>query len=777
MGALTVPEIDPEWDVLRAAIAYAACGWYVLPVDPHTKRPAKFLRKRWQEQTSRDSDEIAAWFAGTDYLLGLHVGRSGAVVIDLDNYDADDFPIDAKMALDDAPFQSTRDNDPRRGHYVFALPAGRTLGNSRGGLGKGFGEVRGTNGIIVVQPSTHVKEHGRYEWQRTGEVPVLPDEIDSLLPEGQASDSAATDADIKDFLAKHTTEERPTMLKAVLERFAREMTEGARHEALLKHAIWGMREAAAGFYSAQRVWDGLWADFEPALQGERDRFPGSEFRGVMAWAVSQANATDPDVRRAEVEKRLAEAEPFEPEPVGAAVDATASVGIEGANDEADGPDGWARPRPVADYFDPKDGIDVALLADDVLDMGPLAYGRDSTFWHYKDGVWRRDPDVVEGRVVRLLKGRYRHAHVSNAEDVVKHRVGRITCEPTTPYINFTDCMLEWQTDECKPHAQHYGSTVQLPVHYQRDAECPEFEKFLASILPPDYVQLVWEMIGYLMMSGNPQQVAFLLWGPGSNGKGTLMRVIHALLGLENISALTLDALGERFAPMGLFGKLANLAGDIDSTYQETTAGFKRLTGEDPFRGEVKYVAEPFYFVNWAVPVFSINKVFSSSDTTYGYLRRWKVIEFNRKIMPEEVIPGLSNILLGELPGIAAKGMRVLREMMSRNGGKGGFHTAPEIQKGKERFEENVDQVRLFLDQCCMPAPGTRTERSTIYKAYTLWAQSQGLGRLKSTEVAQRLDGIGYPDRKIKGNRYNIGLVVMEHRVQGAIEEEVEDYFD
>lgn len=770
MASLSIPEIEPEWDILRAAMAYAAAGWYVLPLEPDTKRPAKFLRKNWQSKTSRDPHEIASWFAGTDYLLGLHVGRSGAVVIDLDDWDAPDFPLDAKMWLDTAPFQSTRDNDQHRGHYVFTVPEGRTLGNSRGGLGKGFGEVRGTNGIIVVQPSKHVEEHGRYEWQRAGAVPVLPKDISDLLPEGQAAGEAATDGDIKDFLAKHTAATKPTLLKPILEAFARELQEGGRHEALVRAAIWGMRDAAAGYFPAQQVWDGLWADFEPALAGESNRFPRSEFRGAMAWAVAQANATDPDVRRNEVEKRLAEAEPLPP------VAVTSPVGTAGTDDEVDGPDDWAPPRPVNDYFDPKDGIDISLVADDVLAMGQLAWGRDSSFWTYRDGVWRREPHAVEARVVRLLAGRFRGNHATNAETVVRHRIGEITCEPVEAYINFKNCIVDWRTGEQHIHAPHYGSTVQLPIAWEPDAECPEFDAFLDSILSPDYKQLAWEMIGYLMMSGNPLQVAFLLLGSGSNGKGTLMRVIQALLGEQNTSSLTLDSLSERFAPMGLFGKIANLAGDIDATFQESTAAFKRLTGEDVFRGEVKFKAEPFYFVNWAVPVFSANKIFGSSDTSWGYLRRWKVIEFNRTITDEEIIPGYSNMLLAELPGIAVKAVRVLQEVMARSAGKGGFHTTIEIKAGATRFAEAIDQARQFVDECCMDAPEMFTPLSVIYQSYCLWADKNGVKRLKSTELSQRLDGMGYDFKKRKGNRIHLNIAVVQHGVQGGAPEEVDDAF-
>src|SRR3954470_1911862 len=84
VGALSIPEIPEDSDLIRAAILYAQAGWYVLAVEPDSKRPAAFYGKGWQHMSSRDPQEIASWFAGTPYQLALHVGRSGAVAFDID---------------------------------------------------------------------------------------------------------------------------------------------------------------------------------------------------------------------------------------------------------------------------------------------------------------------------------------------------------------------------------------------------------------------------------------------------------------------------------------------------------------------------------------------------------------------------------------------------------------------------------------------------------------------------------------------------------------------
>jgi hypothetical protein len=316
---LHVPDIDPDDDVLTAALKYARAGWYVGPLKAATKHPGSVLGKGWPTMTSRETDVIASWFAGAMEGTGLflHVGRSGALVLDVDH--PENLPDELEGMLDPdtrRPYQSTRPDCPGRGHYLFLQPDGRAIGNGVGKLGKGWGDVRGLNGVIVVAPTPH-PDGGEYRWEKTGQLYPLPDVIVDQLQEASPSADAATDAQVQRFLAEHVRSDRPELLGGVLTRFRSAAQGGSRHGAMVEAACWAARESRAGLYPAKTAHDTLQSEFVGAMSTAGDGRTLSraealnEFAGVFAWAVAQANAV-PDAELAERRTKAEERAPERP---------------------------------------------------------------------------------------------------------------------------------------------------------------------------------------------------------------------------------------------------------------------------------------------------------------------------------------------------------------------------------------------------------------------------------------------------------------------------------
>jgi hypothetical protein len=293
-------------DILTAGLAYARCGWYILPVRRGTKKPGSVVGDRWQHISSRDPQVITAWLAGTDHGIALHAGRSGAFVIDVDT--AEELtacpPLVAAIAAHIKAGHPVQSTGPGRGHYVFTQPPGRSLGNSKGQLAGSWGEVRGRNGVIIAAPTPH-PEGREYRWITTGAVPQLPGEIAALLPDSGETQDAATDAEVAAFLAAHTAHWQPHRLELTVADLEKRINAGeSRHDTALTKTCLALREAARGMFAARdavaRIGEVFTAAAVREIPGKTTRSKAdakSEYAGIVAWAVAQAVPVSPQSRQ------------------------------------------------------------------------------------------------------------------------------------------------------------------------------------------------------------------------------------------------------------------------------------------------------------------------------------------------------------------------------------------------------------------------------------------------------------------------------------------------
>ncbi len=110
----------------------------------------------------------------------------------------------------------------------------------------------------------------------------------------------------------------------------------------------------------------------------------------------------------------------------------------------------------------------------------------------------------------------------------------------------------------------FFSTYALDYDFNPQAPIPEhFHGFLESIWPGDDEQkdTLQEWFGYLLTPDTSQQkIAFLL-GPPRSGRGTIARVIRAMIGSQNVAGPTLSGLGGPFGLSTMIGKPVAIIAD------------------------------------------------------------------------------------------------------------------------------------------------------------------------------------------------------------------------
>jgi putative DNA primase/helicase len=371
--------------------------------------------------------------------------------------------------------------------------------------------------------------------------------------------------------------------------------------------------------------------------------------------------------------------------------------------------------------------------------GELQVGIDGRLYRYDGGVYNADGEAwARGRLRRLLGDRWKRGHADEVVSWLKATtpfIGTI-CTPGPGYLNVANGLLHLGTLELHPHTPKVPSTIQLPAAWNPDATCPAIERFLGQVLPGVDTQFIYEAVGYTLYTDNPYSKAFMMLGDGANGKSVLLKVRRSLLGPDNYSVVPLQQLAEnRFAGAELFGKLANICGDIDARAIKRTDLFKQITGGDPIQAERKY-GHPFTFTAFATPWFSANEAPITSDQTDAWFRRWIILPFTQKFDPDRADPFLANKLTttNEMTGLLVAAVHGLRRVMER----GRFDAPAAIEDASSRYRDRLDTIRAYLDEECEFGAELFISRSDLYRQYKEWCAEQGRMAVSATNFNDRL---------------------------------------
>ena len=328
-----------------------------------------------------------------------------------------------------------------------------------------------------------------------------------------------------------------------------------------------------------------------------------------------------------------------------------------------------------------------------------------------------------------------------------------------PYvINFKNGMLNVKTGELLPHDVEYRSINQIPHNYvpEADIKTSIFWEFLQSRVPdPEDQRMLIEFMGYCMCYGIIFQKFMILVGRGNAGKSQILDEVKRIVGSENISAIPLQKIGDRFSTAKLLGKQVNVCGDLSTDAVKDTSVIKQLTGEDLAQGEYKGGAI-FFFKNTAKFMFSCNELPTILDErSNGFYRRLLIIRFNSE---GEYIDDLLAKLRDE---------RDIEKVIS--GSILGLKRA--LQSGKI-FESNnnsneivllnteSDSVASFLQECCETGDQSESERrSDLYAAYEKFCMEECRKPLGKSAFFKSLTTKQFKISKTNGSFYVRGITM------------------
>lgn len=366
------------------------------------------------------------------------------------------------------------------------------------------------------------------------------------------------------------------------------------------------------------------------------------------------------------------------------------------------------------------------------------------FWRYESGVYKAMSDLTAKSMVRekMLAGHTTMVQISDAAGQWKLAVLKDSRElNANPYmINVRNGIYNVLENKLTEHTPDFLSTVQLNVNYSKDADCPRFKAFLHQCVDEDQVPLLQEMLGYFLVPVNKAQKSFVIVGEAGAGKSVLLRVLNEiLLGKENVSNVSWQALNDRFKTAELYGKLANIFADLPTKNIDDNGIFKALVGEDFLTVERKN-KDPFNFQNYARLLFSCNEIPKNfGDRSEGFYRRLIIIRFPHAVPKEKRDPALLEKFRAEADGIFRFALDGLIRLMNQNWR---FSETKSNAEERQRYREESNSALSFVAECCELGDSYEVGRTEFYSQYQTFCKDSGLSPFSQTRFNKEIE-IGY----------------------------------
>lgn len=718
--------------LLAAALEMAALGWAVVPGRPAEKRPYT-AGDGWS--ASSDPEVIRAWWqTWPDALVGINVGRSGMLVVDIDIHDVDanGFESIGRLCeglghqaewLDTVSLVSRSGSGGR--HHLFRAPDGVEFQKRKIGWLPGVDVLSGDS-FLILPPSPH-PSGGLYQWirgPREGQVDQLPPELLSHLLRAFSRDTAIglTGLELASVLDHGSPSGRRNQdLIRLIGWMRRTIGDGPEHRATIRHKLEEWRNRCQPVYRGPDE-D---AEFERTLESglsldHVDRNPH--------WPVPEELAAG----GLRLLSPLGLAEWLEPR-IGAFVryrDETSEMLV------------WDDRRWVPnDYNDEplwpslhRWGV-VSKLEQAVRQQAQdtRAQGDD------------RQARELEKWITRALDRKYFSEAVLTIATQAERVVHRAYMDARPTLLHCMNGVVDLTTGELLAHDPAYLNTALVPHNYDPSAVSPALMRQLDMMLPDDMESqgFIQRAIGASLYGDNRVKSLFILRGRANTGKSTLLQALLPVLGSDTPhpyadmgdKKLFIEPKGDQH-PAGLADALQHRLilmseeyGDRDKLNMPL---LKAITGGD--RLKARFMRQDFWTgAAKCTPWLATNHDLRLGEFDEAVRTRIRVLDVDREIPEADRRLNVVLELVAEAPGLLAW---AIQGAVAVN--RTGLMPHARVLLAVEEMLADQDLVRAYVDDRTSRSETHATTGVDLYHDYQVWCSRRGSPALFANEFAKRL---------------------------------------
>jgi putative DNA primase/helicase len=355
----------------------------------------------------------------------------------------------------------------------------------------------------------------------------------------------------------------------------------------------------------------------------------------------------------------------------------------------------------------------------------------------------------------------KHHGIRRMIEATESRAGiSVTTEELDRYpmlLNVQTGTINLETGDELPHDPKYMLTKMAPVDFDRLATAPRWLTFLDEVFnkDEDLIRFVQKAIGYSMTGSVAEQVVFICYGLGENGKSSFLNAIRGLLGdyAKNTPFSSFEADAHQGAAShdlaSLHGARFVTAIESEQDKRLAEARVKAVTGGDPVTCRFLYKDFFTYTPEWAV-FFAVNHKPEVRGVDRAIWRRIRLIPFTQSYPKGDKT--LAGRLKAESSGILNWALEGLRLYLAE-----GLEPPAIVRQAVQEYREEMDILGEFISEEAVLAKDASVMVSPFYSAYVDFSVRRGEKPMTMNRFSRQLVERGFTKEATRKGKQFIGI--------------------